>query len=60
MKYHTEEQYKENAMKLVDLLHEFDLLTELDPHLHIQLKALEEEYGIDYGFEKIREDYTKR
>lgn len=60
MKYHTEKQYKENAMKLVDLLHEFDLLTELDPHLHVQLKALEEEYGFDYGFEKIREDYTKR
>ena len=46
MKYHTEEQYKENAMKL-------------DSHLHIQLKALEEEHGIDYGYEKIKEDYTK-
>lgn len=60
MKYHTEEQYKENTMKLVDLLHEFDVLTELDPHLHIQLKALEEEYGISYGYEKIREDYTRK
>lgn len=60
MRYHTEEQYKENTMKLVDLLHEFDVLTELDSHLHIQLKALEEEHGISYGYEKIREDYTRK
>lgn len=60
MRYHTEEQYKENSLRLVDLLFEFHMLTDLDPHLHVQLKALEKEYGIDYGYENIREGYAKR
>ena len=66
--HHFTQQNVSNALKgqqgiyisLVDLLFEFHMLTDLDPHLHVQLKALEKEYSIDYGFEKIREDYTKR
>lgn len=60
MMYHTEKQYKEKVIKLVDLLSEFDILTEFDPHMHDQLKAIEEEHGLDHGYEKIRADYTSR
>lgn len=38
-----------------DLLTELNLLTDLDPNLHIQLKALEDEHHLYYGYEKMGE-----
>lgn len=38
-----------------DLLTEFNLLTDLDPNLHIQLKALEDEHHLEYGYETLGE-----
>lgn len=43
-----------------DLLLEFDLITSLDPNLHIQLKALEDEYSLEHGYKNMAKILEKR
>ena len=46
-----------DRQKATDLFIELDRLVHLYPGLDAQLKALEEEYDLKYGYEKLREDF---
>lgn len=39
----------------LDLFTEIKLLTDLDPNLHKQLRALEDDYKLYFGYESLRE-----
>lgn len=45
-----------NNMSLVslDLFTELKLLTDLDPNLHQQLKSLEDDYKLYFGYEHLQ------
>lgn len=46
--------------KARDLYFEIQLLIDLYPGLEDQLKALEDHYGICYGFEELKKDWNTR
>ena len=46
--------------KATDLFFEIKLLTDLYSGLHDQLKAIEDHYGIEYGYENLLEEYRNR
>lgn len=43
----------------LDLFTEIKLLTDLDPNLHKQLKALEDDYKLYFGYESLRSGGNK-
>lgn len=47
-----------DKQKATDLFIELDRLTNLYPGLSLQLKAIEEEYDLKYGYEKLKEDFV--
>ena len=43
----------------IDLMAEMKLLTGLDPNLHDQMKALEDENNLYFGYENLHEEQAK-
>ena len=48
----------DTILKARDLFFEISILADLYPGLHDQLKAVEDHYGIEYGYEALKKDWT--
>lgn len=44
---------------VIDLMAEIQLLTDLDPNLHDQLKALEDENDLYFGYENLHKGQAR-
>lgn len=51
-------QGKDTVLKARDLFFEISILADLYPGLHDQLKAIEDHYGIGYGYENLKKDWS--
>ena len=51
-------QGEDTVLKARDLFFEISILADLYPGLHEQLKAIEDHYGIEYGYEALKKDWS--
>lgn len=51
-------QGEDTVLKARDLFFEISILADLYPGLHDQLKAIEDHYGIGYGYENLKKDWS--
>lgn len=51
-------QGEDTVLKARDLFFEISILADLYPGLHDQLKAIEDHYGIEYGYENLKKDWS--
>lgn len=51
-------QGEDTILEARDLFFEISILADLYPGLHEQLKAIEDHYGIEYGYEELKKDWS--